>query len=89
METRGRPRTYARPKSGLAFRLWRARVKSGKTQAEVAAEIGCARAAIGHYEGGIRVPDEETVRRLAKALRVSVKHLSRSGGKQAGRAARA
>ena len=48
-----------------------ARQQMGYTQAKIAEELGIAISTYCHYEGGKRLPDVDTLRRISKLLNVS------------------
>lgn len=56
--------------------LKRARVRTGKSQLEVAASIGISNAALSNYETGYREPDLETLKHLAIYYGVSLDDLA-------------
>ena len=56
-------------------KLIAARKKSGKTQAQVAKEIGFAEVAYQRYEYGMREPKATTAIRIAKSLDTTVEKL--------------
>ncbi|MDY3973976.1 MAG: helix-turn-helix transcriptional regulator [Veillonella caviae] len=56
--------------------LKRARVRTGKSQLEVAASIGISNAALSNYETGYREPDLETLKQLALYYGVSLDELA-------------
>lgn len=59
----------------IARRLWKLRDGRGWTQAELSERSGVAREDICRYEAGKRTPTVENLRRLAKALEVSLEAL--------------
>ncbi len=52
-----------------------ARKQSGKTQAQVAKEIGIAKAAYQRYEQGKVIPNVVTAIKIAKSLNTNVENL--------------
>lgn len=56
--------------------LKRARVRTGRSQLEVAADIGISNAALSNYETGYREPDLETLKQLAMYYGVSLDELA-------------
>lgn len=56
--------------------LKRARMRTGKSQLEVAASIGISNAALSNYETGYREPDLETLKQLALYYGVSLDELA-------------
>lgn len=61
--------------TALAGRIRQAIAKTGRTQAEIAEEVGIARAQLTMYCSGTRAPGRATAVALAKVLRVSVSWL--------------
>lgn len=59
----------------LGQRLRELRKEKGLLQRDVAKIIGITDSAIGHYERGARVPDPDTLRKLAEFYSVSVDYL--------------
>jgi len=45
------------------------------TQGELSSRLGITRASLSHYETGRRVPDYETIKKIADFFRVSVDYL--------------
>ena len=56
--------------------LKRARVRTGRSKLEVAADIGISNAALSNYETGYREPDLETLKQLAMYYGVSLDELA-------------
>ena len=52
----------------LGENLRHARKRIGRSQLDVARDIGISNAALSNYETGYREPDLETLKRLAKLL---------------------
>ena len=46
----------------LKLAAWRTR--RGKTQQWVAEQIGCTVGAVARYEGGVRIPDKATMKKI-------------------------
>lgn len=49
----------------IRYNLIELRVKAGKSQEEIAIEIGRSRNAVGSWEQGLSLPDIETLHRLS------------------------
>ena len=59
----------------LGERLRDLREAAGWTQIELATRLGVANSTVSQYEGDRRVPDAETLLRLAQLFKVSLDHL--------------
>lgn len=62
-------------KKHLAANLRDARLKTGKSQAEIAEAAGMERSHVSHFESGRRSPDVYSLVAIASALRTSIKNL--------------
>lgn len=60
---------------GIGQRLKESRIKSGKSQQEVANLVGISQSSIGHYESGRYQASLDTIVRLAEIYAVSVNWL--------------
>lgn len=56
---------------GLGDRIRTARLRAGLSQAELADELGTTQSVVSKWESGARVPNAESVGRLASTLSVS------------------
>ena len=63
------------PQEGNIIRLTAAREQSGKTQAQVAKEIGVSESMYQRYEYGKVEPDERTAIRISRAVNSTVEAL--------------
>ena len=61
--------------STIAQRILAARKKTGKTQKEIAAQLGITYQAYAQYERGTRNPKYSTIEKLAKALNCDISEL--------------
>ncbi len=59
----------------LGERLRALRESAGWTQIELATRLGVGNSTVSQYEGGHRVPDADTLVRLAQLFKVTLDHL--------------
>jgi len=68
--------------NGLGSRIKYFRIKQAITQKEFAKKLNLNRETIRRYEAGITRPDKETVEKMAKILKVSVRSLVNGEGRK-------
>lgn len=64
-----------RTTNDIADKMKNARIKSGKTQQEVADAVGIKQNTLANYEAGVRVPRDSTKQKLADYYGISVQEL--------------
>lgn len=60
---------------GIGQNIKRARINNRLSQSELADKVGITRISIGHYERDIRLPPIETLKKISKALNISIDDL--------------
>lgn len=59
----------------MAYRIEEARTKKGWTQADLAKAVGSSQQVISRYEAGLNEPKAEILKRMSKALGVTISYL--------------